>query len=117
MHIWPSFGLPCSDVSPETVVAWRLLGRDAWPGTWLERSVAAVVYSQGRAVRSHRRRRRGGHSRCRRQRRRRHRRRFGDSSRGVCDGDCGDGALFLSASGEGGGARGGVRGRLNSYLQ
>ena len=58
-------------------------------------------------------RRRGGHSRRRGGHSRHHRRRFVGTSRGVSDGDCGDGALFLQTSGEGGGTGGGVKGRLN----
>ena len=31
------------DVSPDTVVSKRLLGRDVWPGTWPWKPVAAPV--------------------------------------------------------------------------
>ena len=98
------------DASPNSVVSRRLLGRDAWPGTWLWRPVAAPVVGLlwPGALRVRRRRRRRGSRRCRYSQRRR----FVGRSWGIGGGCCG--SLFLAASGDGGGgAGGGVCGRLN----
>ena len=146
------------DISPDAVLAWRLLLRDAWPGTWLRWPVAALVSPGDLPVRRRRRRRLLGWSYdvlpdtvvsrrllgpdvwpgtwpwqpvaallspgdlpVRRQRRRRL---VGTSWWWWWWWSCGgtfNGSIVLrvlrEASGDGGGAGGGVRGRLNSYFQ
>ena len=83
------------DASPDTVISARLFGRDVWPGTWLWRPVVALAWPGALSIphRPHRRR-------CR----------FVGRSWGIGDRI----GSFREASGDGGGAGGGVRGRLNS---